>query len=413
DPITLIDPSGNSPENTGNPPRMSGPNAHISSNPIRIPDITQPGGPNPIDNVGGVAIGAVAGVGVGLGNITANYDACGSYGYTDITSQLTDAEKEIGFVHKYQVIINGIAVTVYETKNGSLFASPKTGGFFSQDGSISKESTAIAIGLNLAFGKLRKDGVSLGDTKTFLRNLVLFARDNLGTFMNIVGGGTDGLTQFMKHATIGYGVSLLMHTYDNDPLDDGVWTDYSLYDYEIAFWTSFWYDEFEMDGATTPEKNTHDSLSILEVANLLKASAYQESRLGQSKQDWENADDNNDRGVFQIDESPYKKEGGWNWPLLSLHKNLDGVRQYGSNFIGTNYLNNRFLDIGLGIGITFGWLVLGPNFTYSTGDRTATYSDWLDAIRGFNAGLVENWKDNEDLENHMSIIKRVYENKGP
>jgi RHS repeat-associated protein len=346
DPITLIDPTGNSPENTGNPPRMSGPHANPSSDPCVLPDVAGDSGavhfsgmgipgkmeiqkPNPAMVIGGTSPGV----------LTAGYDACGGYDaggiyrWDDISSQLTDEEKDAGFVHKYELVINGILVYIYEKEDGTLSASPKSGGFF-EDGTISLESAALAIGLNMAFGKITGEGLSVGNVGAFLSGLVSFARENLGTFMNIVGGGLSGLTQFMKHATIGYVVASEMQKYFN--------SDYNEYDMIFGFWTSFWTDTLGLDIPILPTYKGRPGddipLSLVDIANISKAIAYQETRINPNSF---GENDYSKAGMMQVNYG-----GGWEF---TYNTNIPDVAKNLHFYHSCLEFYGAFNNIGIGI----------------------------------------------------------------
>ena len=398
DPITLIDPTGNSPQNTGNPPRMSGPNANTSSDPCVLPDVAGDSGavhfsgmgipgkmelpknPNPAMVIGGTSPGV----------LTAGYDACGEYRWDDVSSQLTEDEKDAGFVHKYQLIINGIAVTVYETKNGTLHAFPKTGSFFDHQGRTSSKSLALAIGLNIAFGKLSDEGLSVGNVGAFLSGLVSFARENLGTFMNIVGGGLNGLTQFMKHATIGY---VIKEYIANDPYT-GDHDDRSN-DYGIAFWTSYYNEKMGYNSTfyTNRDKNGLDEngqytdetvLGLFDQTRIMKAVQYKENAKQLTGIVCDNGD-TKDWGLFSVNDYYFPKAY-----KDSKYKNIHDMH------FGDIWKTNTFANIGAGVGMFFSYQYDGGN----TGNGNPfTLKDAKHSIVSYNPGNPLLYKVMEYMNN--------------
>jgi hypothetical protein len=393
---------------------MSGPHANPSSDPCRLPDVAGDSGavhfsgmgipgkmeiqkPNPAMVIGGTSPGV----------LTAGYDACGVYRWDDISSQLTDEEKDAGIVHKYQLIINGIAVTVYETNKGALFAFPKTGSFFDQQGRISSKSSALAIGLNMAFSKLSEEGLSVGNVGAFLSGLVSFARENLGTFMNIVGGGLSGLTQFMKHATIGYVVASEMQKYSygvgstdySDPR-------YNQYDIFFGFWTSFWADRMGLQIPIHKKYDTKngkptdsDALCLIDIANIMKAVAYQETNMGTYP--GTNTPNEFDKGgIMQVSVcSKGEKYGFYGY----------GYGQGLSFFSGDNdNFYNPFNNIGIGVGYVYLMILQKSSFPYlGSHDRSApTLKQWMEAVEGYGP------HDNNDnpVDYYGPNIRNIYLN---
>jgi hypothetical protein len=352
---------------------MSGPIAHVSYNPGRIPDITQPGGPGIITNPGLHTGGATVIGGATSGVLTAGYDACGVYRWDDVSSQLTDDEKDAGYVHKYKLIINGILVYIYEKEDGTLYATSKSGGFF-EDGTISLESAALARGLNMAFGKITGEGLSVGNVEAFLSGLVSFARENLGTFMNIVGGGLGGLTQFMKHATIGYVVASEMQKYFN--------SDYNEYDMIFGFWTSFWTDTLGLDIPILPtykgRPNDGTPLSLIDIANLIKAVAYQEHK-------FDSSEGINDQGFGGIMQVPYIESGDTRKYSFNSNSNMPEAARKLKFFENGTQFFDPFNNIGIGVGYLFEKLVSKSSYPY-TGEHARwapTFDEWKLCVEAY------------------------------
>ncbi len=264
-----------------------------------------------------------------------------------------------------------------------MFASPKSGGFF-EEGTISLKSVALALGLNMAFGKIAGEkGLSVGNVKAFLSGLVSFARENLGTFMNIVGGGLNGLTQFMKHATIGY---VIKEYIANDPYT-GDHDDRSN-DFGIAFWTSYYNEKMGYNSTfyTNRDKNGLDEngqytdetvLGLFDQTRIMKAIQYKENAKQKTGLICTNKNKTQDWGLFSVNDYYFPKAVDMADELYNLFKNMDfgGVDGF--------WKTNTFANIGAGVGMFFSYQYVGGN----TGNGNPfTLKDAKHSIVSYNPG---------------------------
>jgi RHS repeat-associated protein len=208
DPVSLIDPTGYSPENTGTPARFNLSNlgnfGGASSTACILPDTSQY---------------FARGDGIWWGDNSPSqgsmycFDASGDYEVEEITGHtISDvvSGNDAGTTY-YKMTINGQIVYVVQDKDGNLEA-------IASDTS-SPTNVGMARGLNAAFAQMKKEGFDIkpDKTKQFLSSIASFAQQNLGTFASIhIQSRNSYWTyyQFMKHATIG---RVIADVIKNDP----------------------------------------------------------------------------------------------------------------------------------------------------------------------------------------------------
>jgi len=353
DPITLIDPTGNSPENTGNPPRMSGPHVNPSSDPCVLPDVAGDSGavhfsgmgipgkmeiqkPNPAMVIGGTSPGV----------LTAGYDACG-----ERTKTLESLLKEVSEIamsgefekaESYNIEIDGQTIHVV-VKDGKIVNAY----FLSGNNPIKGEIIAQAI--NDAAHRLQLHGGGIKDILALLNSLDGFFQKHYKEWNTITGGTNDGgLYNFIFHAVRGIAIGqyLACTKYRGD-VDKGQFDDM------IGFWVSFWDIKFNLNLDLYSENadksdfwnmqsfSFDNRIGLIDMAIAFKALIYKENasldpKLTNSTNDFGlmsiNGDTINgyiDNGSLLDDYKGYMKSGDWK------------TKAFGNLFLGMGVAFNK------------------------------------------------------------------------
>ncbi|MCK5848434.1 MAG: hypothetical protein KAH01_04490, partial [Caldisericia bacterium] len=410
DPITLIDPSGNSPENTGNPPRMSGPNASPSYDPCYLPEVTTQDlaeGLDPIANR----------------HLNEMNDAC-NYTMTRYFEPSGDMVDELGTGGKTINIDNGkYTVTYGFDKDGKFTVKVRD-----SNGKETPESRMIQSSLREALGRLNDEkffeGFDDDDYKNFMDGFINefndYAKKNFKNYKRVVKydnrfGGSKALGTFVKHSLLGYAIKTRMQKYKAPWYLSRKWTeDLNQFDMDIGFWTSFWIeasgleiDLFRDGDSTTVTDST--VLSGLDLANIAKAMMLQESIMGNAD-GWDEYDDDLNIGLMQIHQAGLDDEGQSHWSMDSTsyapfaNSISDGFKDIlkGSN---SAYLDS-FINVGIGIGELFAKLTVFTKYPYKSGKRNApTYNQWLIAVQAYN-GAESGWNNRGP---YAGLIQSIFE----
>ena len=391
DPITLIDPTGNSPENTGNPPRMSGPIAHVSYNPGRIPDITQPGGPGIITNPGLHTGGATISPG---DMITTSYDAC-----------IVKNETENGG-YTLTFKMGGDDITMHVDENGEI-----TG--FSAD---TPKGKAIAAGMNDGVWELKDAGIHpnpiafiQAQQEFYHTNIRMFhsfetAYLNLGfiptdkEYINPYSGkgrekdgvakGYDGYYRFAYNAARGYGIALNMGVagrmldINGNPYNtsnSGASSEFQL-KMMIGFSVSYFdrelgtnmglFSSFTSDGKQT--------LGLIQVAQLVFATMATESSINATSWGWNTEDGK----VVSVDLGLM----GLNFPLKNKQTKEQRIEELRSDGFFDPFKNTFY-----GVGVLYNKVRGSTGTDWYPGDGPLSQSQWQDVLWNYQGAGMMRW----------------------
>jgi RHS repeat-associated protein len=358
-PITLIDPSGNSPQNTGTPPRVSSFDASAFSGDksCYMPDINQPAGALASGPLIEVDIDDLPNGGRSImledpESAVTEFDAC------NYVRELPDGT--------YVVVSNGVKVyvTVEKDSNGNIHLVAKP----SSDQNDSKGNYAaekiLADGLNEGFADIEKRGGNLKDFDigTMLRDVVSYSKKNLKTFRSIYTGTDPNESAdevFYHHAVVGAAIKqdLKNDSRYGKPNNMG---DVGQFDMDFGFWTSFFVTEYEKlsgdrikwnssktydpaTGETYMDPNK-DKLGIVDLARVGKAIMY------------------NEKGSYCFDPKWGPSKTG-DWGLMQLNATYFPLAVANSpifknvrNMTNADWKKTAFPNIGGAMGMLFNWL---------------------------------------------------------
>ncbi|MDD4029391.1 MAG: hypothetical protein PHX86_06775 [Caldisericia bacterium] len=396
DPVTLIDPTGNSPQNTGNPPRMSGPIAHVSSNPGRIPDITQPGGPGIITNPGLHTGGATISPG---DMITTSYDAC-------IVKNVT---VNGGYTLTFKM--GGDDITMHVDENGEI-----TG--FSSD---TDEGKAIAAGLNDGVSEMKDAGIH-PDPIHFIQEQQAFFHANFGTFNSFedaylnqgmpipIGTGTtnpknyanprdgkgrEGVTEkteryyrFAYNAARGYGVALNMgvaggmHDINGNPYNSsnsGTSSEFQLkmmIGFAVSYHDRLYGTNMGFSSSFTPDGKR--TLGLIQVAQLVFATMAAESSINATSWGWNTEDGK----VVSVDIGLM----GLNFPLKNKQTKEQRVEE-----LKSDGFFNPFKNTFYGVGVLYNKVRGSTGTDWYPGDGPLSQSQWQDVLWNYQGAGNMRW----------------------
>jgi len=387
DPVALIDPTGYSPENTGTPIRFTPMNyANIKSSEGGInscyledytPVVAEVQDPNrsPIDMAE-------------AGRQAAARDA--AHLRTDRMKNPTFAiegmfDSNDGCKEYYTwVSIGGVLVKVVYDGSGVIIRVEST----------SMEGFFVGIAIQMALNRIQLEGgiTSAEELRLLLESVNSFALANYSTFKEIFNSNDDSTRcSFAYHAVIGGYVATQMQKYGKSSKG----YDYDQYDMTFGFWASFYSSILSIPISIHPSKyNTpqpNDSLSLIDVANILKAIAYQETRIGE---DGKTYGDNGHGfgGIMQVPIHGEKNKKGIRTGKF-IFEEMPGGENSGAYIKGAPTFKrgndpgffNPFNNIGIGAGYLFGKLLLTSYPYHSSRNAglnppTPTLSHWLEAV---------------------------------
>jgi RHS repeat-associated protein len=370
DPVSLIDPTGYSPENTGTPARFT---------PMNYSNIRS--------SEGGIT-------------------SCYLEDYTPVVAEVQDphrspinlneerrlaamrraAERDSNprFIEgafdsndgcsEYYTYVNvgGELVKVRYDKDGNILGIEYNG----ENGEI------VATAIHMAFLRIRNEGgiTSAAELRSLLESINAFAADNYSTFEEIFNSSErKTLLSFTYHAMIGGYVATQMQKYDNP--------EYNKYDMSFGFWASFWASRSGLEIGILPDykgaPTGNTPLCLVDVANLLKAIAMNETHLGTDTDSMKEDANKEYVGLMQV-----------GWKGLGFMESVGNTHWgstygYGLNFpkygnAQERYRTNHFLNIGAGTGHLWNKLTVHTPYPYSTGERRApTLNEWLLATKNY------------------------------
>ena len=407
DPVSLIDPSGYSPENTNTLNRYNQINIANLDSPYgcSLSDL-QPVLPALTPSDGGEVIGPEDRY-----QMIGSFDSCGGEqlqgGRKDYLiggESIFDSNgNKIGTLYIYE--INGKTIFVYAPIN----EEPQAIGNM-QD----PDTKEIVEGLNEGFADITRRGGDWSqiNVNNLLNDVANFTANNLDNWKKVYSG-PDKLQTFIKHATVGSAIAQKM---SNIGLENEYETNLI-----IGFWTSYYATKSEeitkrMGKTPTIIKifNSGDPnvLSLVDIGNLMKAVCATEHYFNETEVDPElftknwGVNSSGDWGLMQVNQKSIsdanKKGGGYQWfeKLDFLQLDENGIPLY------QNY--NNFFNIGAGIGEFFCSLYEGyKNGKNNFFDSDLTIKDWLSAAYIYNVG--PNWTDPEKIKKGNGYKERVHE----
>jgi len=382
DPITLADPSGNSPFNTGLLERKV----------------------DPADqnlNVGDSCITEMANKDLGFTPITRQNDQCylmytnGATSWVFITLPNNRGKVKVTFFSSDLYTVTKIISLEIVDEDGNIITTP-------WDELTINFITGISVGLNTIMNQTSL--FSVYDLLALADN-VSSMKDYFDDFCKITGrdpnahywGEPSVAFSFMKHAVIGGYIATKMQKYNDN--------DYNRYDTIFGFWASFWTERsglqisIERNYSGIPKDD--NALSLVDLANLLKAMAFQETHVGKgrnSTDDWVKEGPNG-QGYGGIMQVPYNRE-----PEFLIRNGSTYAK--GLNFyISGEKFYNIFNNIGLGAGELFCKLTAYPGYPYnSKGERKApTLAEWLVAVQHYGP----HYDNGEPVKDYWENIKRI------
>ena len=365
DPVSLIDPTGYSPENTGTPARFTPKNysniqsseggmnsCYMEDYTLVVAAVQNPDGSNiSMAEAGRQALQREAAL--------SEYDRMKNPRYTP--EGMFDSNDGCSEYYTY-VNVGGELVKVRYDKDGNILGIEYNG----ENGEI------VATAIHMAFQRIRNEGgiTTAAELRSLLESINAFA-DNFSMFSEILNSNVaDALFQFTYHAMIGGYVATQMQKYDN-PI-------YNQYDMEIGFWTSFWSMRSGINMGILPTSEDVPSekseSSLVDLANIIKAVALQESHIG-TNDSTNKPNKHGYVGIMQVNRN--KNAWGFNTSHWDFGKGLNFMDYdtYGSE------ANKPFNNIGIGVGHLFDKLIrYEKTYKYSKGQRNApTIGQWLDA----------------------------------
>jgi RHS repeat-associated protein len=362
DPISLIDPSGNSPFNTGLPPRG-----------------LEPSDQSIIDFTDSCTLPEVAG---GGGNeiLSNQNDACYIV-YTDGVSQWI-----------YITLPNGVVVKITglrENSDGNIFLLPIWSELTIEvvSGETDKnhvETIDFIAGLEAGLRTLISSGISLTDLCKVAANVTAM-KDYFDEFCKITGrirGARYGYekgcaaSEFMKHAVIGGYIATKMKK-DNKTVFYVGDLDTGKYDTIIGFWVSYWVEKYKWNIGleTTGIGDGSDILGLVDIALFMKSLMYKEN------------------GKMNPNATNTNKDGSVDYGLTMINKNGVDYFHTTSMFEGMNFKTddlwktNPFYNIGFGMGILFYKSVEGKR-----SGHVQSLADWIENANDYNRGDPRGYK---------------------
>ena len=400
DPISLIDPTGYSPENTGTPSRFGQGNpANYSSSQHAC--IVSPW--DGFDAKSGNFDGELAGKSL-PGLSMPGWDGCYE------VEEITDDKDRADGVRRYRLTINGITVIVLWDERTGIFRAGYT-----HDDNPTDAERGIVAGLNAAFRQMKKEGFRIHsptDVMNFLRDIVSFAEDNLGTFASILGGYDTFWTyyQFMKHATIGAVIADNLakedHTerggdtiykgiynfYNEKLIEEGfdpryprgkVENNFNSYDMEIGFWLSFFNEHLGL-GLSIFSAGTNELIGLVDLGNIVKAMIKQESM-------FEGTVGNRAKRHQVRRSGPNDAIDGWGLMAVGKPQVNELNNMFNLNFNASSFgpsSTNPFTNIGVGIG----HLMVKRRYAIDAGEMNRndnSLENWLIAVMRYNGSGVQ------------------------
>jgi RHS repeat-associated protein len=339
DPISLADPSGNSPFNTGLPERFSEPGDQLK-----------------------VDLQA----------------ACNSEVYRGDESDLSvqnNACNETYIIHvdaasgngSFQITLpNGVVVeiTIHIGSNNLFLIDPsevKIKVISGETDANKNQTDSFITGLRLGLSSLIRSGVNIAELRIAANNASKMTLEDYNKFCDITNGhygrrptnspGSLQASDFMRHAVIGGYIATKMKNYG--------YKDESTANIYIGLWVSYWTERYFYSSGgkhQIPLFSQNGEMGLIDIANFVKVLAHAEHG---------DVDGNRSPGIFGYDD------------YLNIKTDIDAT---GRNFDDYKGKENLFKNIGYGIGVLFNKVqVSTPGFS-----KPLNLFDWLVAARAYN-----------------------------
>ena len=291
-PITLVDPSGNSPQNTGTPARTEfvNPSAYAGGLNCNMPDMNKVYGVTLCDS-DPIAIDFDAMTAKPIDSPSGEFSSCsdtnimgGGIVPDSIVATTTDENGNT----VYTVKINGKNIDVTVDKNGNVKGSKPAKGFENDP-----DAKDIAKAINDACYDIQSKGGKIGDARNFLNRIAYNTEKHYGEWKELANtpegkreGVSGNIYDFIFHTTRGIVISNGMSKIGKS--SSGY--NYDQYDDMFGFNTSFQDKKRGMKLSFGERKkgdlNPGDSPTIYDYADYLKAEAWQETRIGADVDTW-------------------------------------------------------------------------------------------------------------------------------
>jgi hypothetical protein len=276
------------------------------------------------------------------------------------------------------ITINGIKIRIYVSANGFGIAETDD-----------PKGADIVKGLNNGFNWLKGQGYrfSVEEMQKFGTKLEDFYNKHYADFNKIFTDKTNTLTQFFKHAVVGWAIQKeIGKVQAGKPAEDT-----GEYDMMIGFWVSFWaektgYDIKLRSGPVSGPEGLETKIGLLDLTLIIKAIICKESSFDETA-----SSSTGDYGLMQVNEENFK-EIVKNSPFF---QNMRG-------FFNKDWKKDPFLNIGAGVGELF-HIMHGPG-KVGIGAPMPTLAQWIGAVWTYGPhGEVE--KGKESLKNFFKFLK--------
>jgi RHS repeat-associated protein len=404
DPITLIDPTGNSPENTGNPPRMSGPQSSQqvsidTSNPCYLPDVGN-------------------GDSIPMIDISGNNDTC----LANLNLHTDDGKTcYIIVILPNKAPVKVFLGTVSKGSDGSFtlgrwyaIGEIKVVGPY---GPLIQETSDFIDGINEAIKFMGNSingllsGRDVFEAINYMNQYLTEYQWNIFSRVTSNYDVKDQRMQFMKHAIIGGYIASKMRNFS-----DATGTEYAdegRMNFEIGFWVSFYAERASLKYADGNKEKAYliplftkgIIPGLIEIANLVKILAVAEQ--GDSSGDPDaflvanvmNVERTTKDGMIAAGKTP----GNGQW-LVDSSRNMHSLTFDGLDDIQNGYEpDKRFVNIALGVGYLFKIMQLAD----CTDDKLAfgepiSLENWLRGLRRYNGNTKE--KGSQTYKHSVKIM---------
>jgi len=388
DPVSLIDPTGYSPENTGTPPRFT---------PMNYSNIqSSEGGMNSCYMEDYTPMVAVVQDAAGWDHRFSpiSMAEAGRQAAARDAAQRRNEHQDLlieGMFESNDGCKDGYWVTMYIDGERIDITIDKYG--FITGKTYSEKGKAIFDAIKNALIELIFEGgrlISASEVRNLLVSVQSFYDQNYFIWSEITRYKEGAVTEFIHHAMIGGFIATQMQKYGKG--SSGY--DYDQHDMSFGFWASYYSSQTGIPIPLLPSKkgipSPNDPLSLVDVANLLKAKGYQESRLGE---DDKSKGDNGSGfgGIMQVPLNGESKKGGL---FIFDEDATDGgdwasvIKGAPKLFNGGVKFFNPFNNIGIGAGYLFGKLIGATPYPYwdhitktpKGNPSTPTLDQWTAAI---------------------------------
>jgi len=261
-----------------------------------------------------------------------------------------------------------IKYEVDEDGNVTLSAVDKNGNTIKLPESEQRVLDNIQKRINDALNWLGDQGFKFNDLRASKKVIMNFISKYASMFYSITGGETaENAYELAYNATVGLAIASQMQRY-------GINKDYNKYDQEIGFWVSFWSRKSEIK-MEFKSKDINETLGLVDLANLVKAIAYQETHVGTDAAT-NTPNYYNMGGIMQVEYGiNYQFETSW---AAAYGR---GLKFYNT---GKEFFD-PFNNIGIGVGCLFAKLTINSDYPYNLGGaRNSPKTEyWFQAVRAY------------------------------